>query len=314
MIRISVVVPTYNRPRELRLCLEGFAAQTAPRDSFEVIVIDDGSRESMESLVAEFSASINVVFRHIENSGPSGARNVAIDLAAAPLLLLYDDDLCPLPGMISYCLNFHAEHSGESNAALLWFMPAEPLRNDPLVEALFPRMYPFPAGPANRGTFWSGSLTCKKSIFRFGRFSEEFRALEDWELEIRLRRAIDLDIFLERQPLGLYTRPLTLAQFFSRSYGFGYYDYWLARAHPAIRGDVPASYPDGELISHSEIPSLLATLKVFIARRPTRDSPLFRMLQALLSRLEAHARADGWKTARDGGAAAPPGSLGGLVD
>ncbi len=299
MIQISVIVPTYNRPRELRLSLEGFAAQTAPRESFEVIVIDDGSEESMESLVAEFSASTNVVFRRIGNSGPSAARNLAIDTATAPLLLLYDDDLCPLPGMISYCLEFHEEHPAESHAALLWFRPEESIRKNTLIEAVFPRMYPFPAGPANWGTFWSGSLTCKKSIFRFGRFSEEFRALEDMELEIRLRSCLDLQVNLDGRLMGLYTRPLTLAQFLGRSYQFGYYDYCLARAHPGIWVRDP-SYPDGDLVNPLDLLSLMATTKSLLAKQPALGSPLFRMLQGLLSRADAHARADGWKTARDG--------------
>lgn len=300
MIQISVIVPTYDRPRELRLCLEGFSKQTAARESFEVIVVDDGSEESMESLVAEFSALTNVVFRRIGNSGPSAARNLAIDTAAAPLLLLYDDDLCPLPGMISYCLEFHAEHPAESHAALLWFRPDDSIRNDTLVEALFPRMYPFPAGPANRGTFWSGSLTCKKSIFRFGRFSEEFRALEDIELEIRLRACIDLQVNLERRPMGLYTRPLTLAQFLGRSYRFGYYDYYLARLHPDIWIRGQPSLDGGDF------PGITATVKALIAKQPASGSPLFRMLEGLLSRAEAHARADGWKAARDGGVSVLP--------
>ncbi len=300
MIQISVIVPTYNRPRELRLCLEGFAAQTAPQESFEVIVIDDGSEESMESLVAEFTASMNVVFRRIGNSGPSAARNLAIDTAAAPLLLLYDDDLCPLPGMISCCLGFHAEHPAEGHAALLWFRPDESIRNDTLVEAVFPRMYPFPPGPANWGTFWSGSLTCKKTIFRFGRFSEQFRALEDMELEIRLRSCIDLEVNFERRPMGLYTRPLTFAQFLRRSYQFGYYDYCLVRAHPGIWLRDP-SYPDGDLVNPLELASLMSTIKSLLGKQPAPGSPLFRMLEGLLSRAEAHARADGWTSARDGG-------------
>ena len=83
MTRISAIVPTYNRPRELRACLAGFAAQTAPRESFEVIVIDDGSPENMEPLVMEFAAAINVVFRRIPNAGQAVAKNLAMDAASA---------------------------------------------------------------------------------------------------------------------------------------------------------------------------------------------------------------------------------------
>ncbi len=293
MIQISAIVPTYNRPRELRRCLEGFAAQTAPRESFEVIVVDDGSGESMESLVAEFSASTNVVFRRIVNSGPSAARNLAIDTAEAPLLLLYDDDLRPAPEMISYCLDFHAEHPAENETALLWFCPDESIRNDTLVQAVFPLMYPFPASPSNWGYCWSGSLTCKKSIFRFGRFSEEFRTLEDMELEIRLRRHIDLQVSFERRLMGLYTRAVTLTEFLNRSHRFGYYDYYLVQAHPDVWVHEQPTYPDGDLST------LIATIKALLARQPAPGSPMFRTLQGLISRADAHARAGGWNAAHE---------------
>src|SRR5258708_3222370 len=116
MIRISVVIPTYNRPTELRVCLDGFAAQSAPRESFEVIVIADGSREDMEPLVRQFDASMNIVYRRIENSGPSVARNLGIDQAAGTLLLLYDDDLSPAPDIIESCLQFHESWPEEKHA------------------------------------------------------------------------------------------------------------------------------------------------------------------------------------------------------
>lgn len=308
MTQISAIVPTYNRPRELRLCLEGFAAQTASRDLFEVIVIDDGSDPSMESVVLEFAGSINVGFRRIANAGPSAARNLAMDTATGPLLLLYDDDLRPLPGMISCCLEFHAEHPAENQAALLWFEPDISIRNDSVVQALFPRMYPFPEGDAQLGTFWSGSLTCKKSIFRFGRFNEDFRALEDMELELRLRSSIDLQVKFERRPMGLYTRPLTLAQFLDRSFRFGYYHYQLACANKEIAVRVSPTYPECDLVDPKELSGLTATLKALLAKQPAVGSPVSRMLQGLLSRAEGHARAEGWRTARDRRVPTSPGA------
>ena len=43
--QISVIIPTYNRPDELRLCLEGFCQQTVDAEKFEIILVDDGSTE-----------------------------------------------------------------------------------------------------------------------------------------------------------------------------------------------------------------------------------------------------------------------------
>src|SRR5437899_1309016 len=112
------------------------------------------------------------------------------------------------------------------------------------------------------------------------------------ELEIRLRGCIDLQVNFERRLMGLYTRPLTLAQFLGRSYRFGYYDYYLARAYPGIWVRDQPSYPDGDLVNPLELPSLIATIKPLLAKQPALGSPLFRMLQGLISRADAHARAD----------------------
>ena len=39
---ISVIVPTYNRPERLALCLGALARSAYPSDWFEVVVVDDG--------------------------------------------------------------------------------------------------------------------------------------------------------------------------------------------------------------------------------------------------------------------------------
>jgi glycosyltransferase involved in cell wall biosynthesis len=315
MIRISVVIPTCNRPTELRACLDGFTAQSAPRESFEVIVIDDGSREDMEPLVMQFDGSMNIVYRRIENSGPSVARNLGIDQAAAPLLLLYDDDLSPAPDVIEYCLQFHESWPEEKHASLLRFCSAPALRDDLLVRWAFPRMYPFPnaAGVCDWRAFWSGTLTCKKTIFRFGRFSEEFRALEDAELALRLARRLDLRIHFERRMMGVYTRPLTLAQLLARSYTRGYYDYRLASKYPgAIGNDIP-SEADRLLVPDTELKGLIAGAKAILESRTDLGSPGFRMLSALWTRADVHAHADGWRAACDGNRPDPPGTAGAFL-
>jgi len=309
VIRISAIVPTYNRPTELRACLEGFAGQTAPRESFEVIVIDDGSAETMEPLAMEFAGVMNLVYRRIANSGQSVAKNLAIDTAAAPMLLFYDDDLSPRPGIIERCLAFHEAQPDEGQALLLWFRPAPTLRHDTLIRWAFPRMYPFPANPRVIGSFWGGTISCKKSIFRFARFNPEFRALEDMELEIRLRRRLDLHVHFERRIMGLYTHLATLSQVLGRSYIMGYYDYQLSfKYRGAYGGEVPFE-PERHLIPASEMKGLIVAAKSLIAKRPEPESAVFRMLSALLTRVDLHAKADGWRTARDRASPDPPGTL-----
>jgi len=254
---------------------------------------------------------MNISYRRIDNSGPSVARNLGIDQAAAPLLLLYEDDLSPRPGMIEYCLRFHESQPDESHASLLWFRPAPSIRSEPLIQWAFPRLYPFPAaaGVYNWIKFWSGTLTCKKSIFRFGRFSEQFRCLEDAELALRLTRRLDLRVHFERRTLGLYTRPLALPQVLARSYSMGFYDYRLSRKYPGAYGRDTVCDPERMMVPAAELPGLMAAAKALAATRPEPGSSAFRMLSALWTRADLHAHMDGWRTARDGGPCEPPGTL-----
>src|SRR5437868_777313 len=56
--QISVVIASYNNPRALRLCLEGYARQsflTEDRRAFQLIVADDGSGPEVETVFADFA-------------------------------------------------------------------------------------------------------------------------------------------------------------------------------------------------------------------------------------------------------------------
>ena len=48
---VSIVVPTFARPAELRRCLDGIARLEAATFSFEVVVVDDGGPEPLDTLV-----------------------------------------------------------------------------------------------------------------------------------------------------------------------------------------------------------------------------------------------------------------------
>ncbi|KKU05632.1 MAG: hypothetical protein UX07_C0014G0003 [Parcubacteria group bacterium GW2011_GWA2_45_30] len=54
MLKYSVIIPTYNRATLLKNCLEAVAVQTVPRDTYEVIVINDGSRDNTDKIIDEF--------------------------------------------------------------------------------------------------------------------------------------------------------------------------------------------------------------------------------------------------------------------
>ena len=94
--RISVIVCTYNGQRTIRECLEGLQKLRYP--DFEVIVVNDGSKDKTPAIVREYDV------RRIstENRGLSAARNVGLQAATGEIVAYIDDDACPDPDWLLY--------------------------------------------------------------------------------------------------------------------------------------------------------------------------------------------------------------------
>lgn len=90
----SVIIPVYNRARELEAALRSVLAQT--EQSFEVIVVDDGSMDSPESVI-DALGDPRVVYVRQENGGGGAARNAGIDCARGHFISFLDSDDAFLP-------------------------------------------------------------------------------------------------------------------------------------------------------------------------------------------------------------------------
>lgn len=96
----SIIIPTYNRPGQLFDCLQGIDRLTYPRDCFEVIVVDDGSRTPLDDIVGNFSRRMPVKLISQNNSGPANARNRGAAEAKGDFLAFTDDDCTPSSGWL----------------------------------------------------------------------------------------------------------------------------------------------------------------------------------------------------------------------
>lgn len=88
---ISIIVPIYNVYPYLQLCLESIENQTYPH--FEVLLINDGSRDNSKDICLEFVEKDNR-FKYIEqqNAGLSAARNTGILNATGEFITFIDGD------------------------------------------------------------------------------------------------------------------------------------------------------------------------------------------------------------------------------
>lgn len=95
----SIIIPTYNRPRQLARCLEALVRLNPAGADFEVLAVDDGSpgAEGMEAaLKAEYPSLTLTVLRQ-QHGGPARARNRGAEAAAGHWLAFLDDDCRPAP-------------------------------------------------------------------------------------------------------------------------------------------------------------------------------------------------------------------------
>ena len=94
----SVVIPVYDRAHELEAALRSVLAQT--ERNFEVIVIDDGSTDSPESVI-DALGDPRVVYVRQANRGGGAARNAGIDCARGRFIAFLDSDDRFLPHHLS---------------------------------------------------------------------------------------------------------------------------------------------------------------------------------------------------------------------
>jgi GT2 family glycosyltransferase len=92
---VSIIIPTYDRPRQLNLCLRSIAHLAYPRSRFEVIVVDDGSETLPEPIVDSFRSRFATTLLSQTNAGPAAARNTGAAQARGELLAFTDDDCRP---------------------------------------------------------------------------------------------------------------------------------------------------------------------------------------------------------------------------
>jgi glycosyltransferase involved in cell wall biosynthesis len=89
---VSVIVPVYNDSARLQKCLDALTNQTYPKADFEVIVVDNGSDESIEPVVKRFPQA--KVLREVQ-PGSYASRNLGIAHAKGEIVAFTDADCIP---------------------------------------------------------------------------------------------------------------------------------------------------------------------------------------------------------------------------
>ena len=93
--RISVIIPHYNDPLRLKLCLAALEEQSLPRGQYELIVADNASPQGKDALGKLTGRRAKLVVVHRRGAGP--ARNGGVEAARGEILAFTDCDCLPDP-------------------------------------------------------------------------------------------------------------------------------------------------------------------------------------------------------------------------
>ena len=212
---ISVVIPTYNRGSQLRPLLDALLQQDARGVRYEIIVVDNNSRDNTAAVIEEARSSDDKgLIRHYFDSrqGVSYARNTGINHARAPIIAFLDDDGVPSPDWV-YSMKRAFEEYPQADCIggrvkPVWNKPRPSWLNaahaGPV--ALQDRPQPQWINRANASAcLLTANLGVRRSVFDdVGLFSPEYPRNQDRELELRMWRAgkqglylPSIDVFVE---------------------------------------------------------------------------------------------------------------------
>src|SRR5690554_4673020 len=90
----SIIIPLYNRPQEIEELLVTLVNQYYK--NFEVIIVEDGSKQDAKSIVASFADKLTIRYFFKENEGQGFARNYAFERAEGDYFVMFDSD-CLIP-------------------------------------------------------------------------------------------------------------------------------------------------------------------------------------------------------------------------
>ena len=93
-MKYSLIIPVYNRPDEVDELLDSLTKQHYTE--FEVLVVEDGSSNSCESVVDRYAELLNIHYFVKSNSGPGQTRNYGAERSHGEYLIILDSD-CVLP-------------------------------------------------------------------------------------------------------------------------------------------------------------------------------------------------------------------------
>ncbi len=232
-VRYSVIVPVYNRPREVEELLESLTRQTY--SNFEVLIVEDGSTTTCVDVYEKFTGKLNIRYFFKPNSGPGPSRNFGFENARGDYFVVFDSD-CMLPPEY-----FSEVNKFISNSPIdAWGGPDKGHKDFSLLQKAmaFTMSSVYTTGGIRGGKKQLGAFQPRS--FNMGMSKEVFRATggfkfdryaEDIELSLRIVKAGFKSAYIPGA-FVYHKRRTSFKQFYQQVFNFGKGRVMVNRVHP----------------------------------------------------------------------------------
>ncbi|MFT7184241.1 MAG: glycosyltransferase involved in cell wall biosynthesis [Oceanicoccus sp.] len=192
---LTVIIPTYNRAEKLDNSLAHLFAQDLAHESYEVIVVDDGSMDETDKVLKAWEDKWSQLRTlHQSNSGQATARNRAIKKAEGQIILICQDDIYAAPNYLKNHVEFHQANPEPFQACLGLTQWWTELEITPYMRWLThngPQFAYNKLSANNSVDFWffyTSNISLKSEVLKENLFDEDFQSYgwEDIELGYRL--------------------------------------------------------------------------------------------------------------------------------
>lgn len=225
-VKISVVVPTYNRLSSLKRLITGLETQTFPAEDFEVVIVSDGSNDGTDQYLKQLQTHFRLVSVSQKNEGPAAARNRGVENAQGDIILFLDDDILPAPQLIAEHYRVLTEH--DQNLIVLGPMVTpKDFELSPWVEweqNMLVKQYEaiqFNLWQPTARQFYTGNSSVYRCHLLTSRgFDPTFKRAEDVELAYRLEKD-GLRFTFNPQAIGYHYAQRSFSTWMAIAYAYG---------------------------------------------------------------------------------------------
>jgi molybdenum cofactor biosynthesis enzyme MoaA/glycosyltransferase involved in cell wall biosynthesis len=239
-MKISIVIPTYDRPNQLMQCIGSLQRQEFESLEAEIVVVDDKADKKIQKMLQAFEqARFPVHYFSQQAKGPAAARNLGIKQAKADIIGFIDDDCIACENWLSLMYQAHIKHREcvavggdtlvgyESIAAQIGqFLSTCSIQTfiDSKLQTIF---------------FPTCNVSIKKTLFKTIAFNEKFPLPGGEDLEFFWQAYKQgYKMYWDKNIKVLHYRDKSMKSFIRQAYNYGrgnYYVQYIHKDHPLLK-------------------------------------------------------------------------------